>query len=306
MTVPQPWSAGTPPAGSAPPGPAVRLRGADRADLPALRTLDPSLAAEADGTAGAGDPAQLLAAAVGPAAPHRPVLLVADPGSGPVGYALLLPAGFYGRDFVARLVVAPSLQRRGLGTMLLQAAVAAARTSRVFTSASASSQPMRALLTARGWTPAGALDGLNADVGPGRADLELVSYLDTPHPTGPQTRLLRHLALARDWEAARLAGEYRVSTLGLSLAQVGFVHACLTAAQLRGVAERFYAGVAESLVLLTIDRDRLTAPVLIEPVASAGAGPDAMFPHVYGPVDADAVIDVQPLTRNAVGGWELP
>ncbi|GAB3125838.1 DUF952 domain-containing protein [Tsukamurella serpentis] len=65
--------------------------------------------------------------------------------------------------------------------------------------------------------------------------------------------MIFHLALLPDWEAARAAGEYTVSTRGASLADVGFVH-CSTAAQWRGVRERFYADVgADALVLLTID-----------------------------------------------------
>ena len=47
-----------------------------------------------------------------------------------------------------------------------------------------------------------------------------------------------HLALVSDWDAARAAGEYTVSTRGATVAEVGFVH-CSTAAQWRGVRERF-------------------------------------------------------------------
>ncbi|HET9656046.1 MAG TPA: GNAT family N-acetyltransferase, partial [Kineosporiaceae bacterium] len=284
---------------------AIRLRGVRRDEVHALLALDPEAAAVASGRAG--DLASLVAAAAGPPAPGRPVMLLAQgAGGSPLGYVVLQPGGFFGRDYVARVGVAATVRRGGLGRTLLRAAVATARTPRVFTSVNAANQPMRALLTDGGWTPAGALDGVNADLAPGRADLELVSYLDTPHPTGPVTRLVHHLALARDWEAARSAGTYRVSTLGRTLDQVGFVHACLAGPQLSGVAERFYAGVSEPLVLLTLDRDRLRAPVLVEPVHGAGSGPQGLFPHVYGPVEVDAVVAVRAMARDASGRWHLP
>ncbi len=338
--------------------PSWRLRAARPSDLPALLGVDP---------VAAGDSVRIthlqrwLAAQDGPAGPERPVVLVvapAGPGgatgpggrgdrTGPdgpgrarpaghrpqdlAGYVVLRPGHFFGRDLVEQLAVHPSRQRRGIGRALLRAALAAADTSRVFTSTNAANVAMRGLLSGDGWTSGGALDGLNPDLAPGRADLELVWFRDTPHPTGPDARLLHHLALARDWEAARSDGWYRTSTLGSTVDQTGFVHASFPA-QLCGVAERFYAGVAVPLVLLTIDRERLVPPVLVEPaahlppdpeacpgtahvpgpvrpgVAAGGtvAGPWAMFPHVYGPVNVDAVVAVHPLSRDATGRWNLP
>ena len=99
-----------------------------------------------------------------------------------------------------------------------------------------------------------------------------------------------HLALARDWEAAQAAGAYTVSTLGRTLAEEGFIHAA-RADQWPGVRERFYAGVTGPLLLLVIDPDRLAAEVRTERVP----GLDETFPHVYGPVDLDAVVEVRAL-----------
>ena len=99
-----------------------------------------------------------------------------------------------------------------------------------------------------------------------------------------------HLALASDWEAARAAGEYAVSTLGRTLEQEGFIHAS-GADQWAGVRARFYAGVTEPLVLLVIDPDLLTAEVRVEQVA----GTDETFPHVYGPINLGAVVEARPL-----------
>ncbi len=95
---------------------------------------------------------------------------------------------------------------------------------------------------------------------------------------------LFHIARQRDWEAAQVGGGYRISTLGRTLEQEGFIHLSF-ARQVRGVADRFYAGVDDELVLLSIDPARLTAPLVVEPVA----GTDEHFPHLYGELPVAAV-----------------
>jgi uncharacterized protein (DUF952 family) len=94
-----------------------------------------------------------------------------------------------------------------------------------------------------------------------------------------------HLALVADWVAAQEAGSYRISTLGRTLEQEGFIHASRED-QWRAVRTRFYADVPEELVLLEIDPALLTSPVVVEPVP----GTDQEFPHIYGPINLDAVV----------------
>lgn len=106
--------------------------------------------------------------------------------------------------------------------------------------------------------------------------------------------LIHHIALAESWVAASTAGTYKVSTLGLDLADVGFIH-CSRPEQLDGVFHRFYAGVGEALLLLTIDTDRLTSPWQCDDVP----GEPLSFPHIYGPLNVDAVISAEPLRRSA-------
>lgn len=102
---------------------------------------------------------------------------------------------------------------------------------------------------------------------------------------------LFHLAEPADWEAAQATGRYERSTRGLSLEDVGFVHLA-TAAQWPGVRERYYADLGpEQLLLLTVDRSRLDAPLRWE-VADPATGEE--FPHLYGPLPVDAVTDVRP------------
>jgi len=94
-----------------------------------------------------------------------------------------------------------------------------------------------------------------------------------------------HLALVADWVVAQGTGAYRISTLGRTLEQEGFIHASRED-QWRAVRTRFYADVPEDLVLLEIDPALLTSPVVVEAVP----GTDEEFPHIYGPINLDAVV----------------
>lgn len=102
---------------------------------------------------------------------------------------------------------------------------------------------------------------------------------------------LYHLALAEEWRSARCAGIYTRSTRGLSLQQVGFIHAS-HAQQLAATWRRFYADAGE-VVLLHIDPERLTAAgvrVRLEPAPESGE----LFPHLYGPLPLTAVRLAEP------------
>jgi uncharacterized protein (DUF952 family) len=111
--------------------------------------------------------------------------------------------------------------------------------------------------------------------------------------------LIHHLALVSDWESAEVVGEYRISTLGRTLDEEGFLHFCRTEEQLAGVAQRYYAHVTDPLCLLTVDVARLPIPVVDEPPAPGG---DEQFPHVYGPLPVEAVVAVTPLGCDQDGG----
>lgn len=114
------------------------------------------------------------------------------------------------------------------------------------------------------------------------------------------SRPIYHASLVEDWTAAQAAGEYAVSTRGRTLAQEGFLHASY-ADQVPGVLHRFYADVTQPMVLLVIDPDRLTVPLVPE----SPPGLAEKFPHIYGPLDPAAVVDVVPLVREA-DGWVTP
>lgn len=112
---------------------------------------------------------------------------------------------------------------------------------------------------------------------------------------------LFHLALRSEWSRAQETGTYPTSTLGRTVADEGFAH-CSHAHQVAGVAARFYAGVEEPLVLLEVDRGRLTSEV-VEEVPPGGT---EAFPHVYGTIDVAAVVTAHPLERAPDGVLVLP
>lgn len=108
--------------------------------------------------------------------------------------------------------------------------------------------------------------------------------------------LIYHVAARSDWELARRDGQYTMSTIGRTLAQEGYIHAS-QAWQVSDVLSRYYRGVTEELVVLVIDPERVRPPIRYERVPEAAAP----FPHIYGPLNADAVVAVRPL-RAGPGG----
>jgi uncharacterized protein (DUF952 family) len=69
------------------------------------------------------------------------------------------------------------------------------------------------------------------------------------------------------------------------------------------VANAFYRAVPGDFVLLVIDTERLTAPLKWEASTDALA---QLFPHIYGPIDYAAVVDVRAVRRGVDGeflGW---
>jgi uncharacterized protein (DUF952 family) len=105
------------------------------------------------------------------------------------------------------------------------------------------------------------------------------------------TGTVLHLAEVPHWEETLRTGAYRWSTLGRTLEQDGFIH-CSTPEQLPGVLALHYAAYPHDLVLLTVDPELLTAPLRWD-VVDTGTG--ERFPHVYGPLTADAVTHTQVL-----------
>lgn len=113
------------------------------------------------------------------------------------------------------------------------------------------------------------------------------------------TAPLFHLALARDWADAFATGEYRASTMGATLDEVGFIHLSYID-QVVGVADMFYRG-RDDVMLLAIDPERVGSPVREKAVP----GTDERFPHLYGPLPVVAVRGAYPVELRGDGRLDL-
>ncbi|MHB1594898.1 MAG: DUF952 domain-containing protein [Streptosporangiaceae bacterium] len=113
---------------------------------------------------------------------------------------------------------------------------------------------------------------------------------------------LLHITERVIWQEAVLAGEYQMSTRGVTLAEQGFIH-CSLRHQLRPVAEFLYGeSDADNLVVLVIDSDRVPAIVRYEAPEPGGE----RYPHIYGALPVSAVTEVVAVSRDGAGHLVLP
>ncbi len=103
--------------------------------------------------------------------------------------------------------------------------------------------------------------------------------------------IIYHLAFGADWEAGVADGEYRAP----SLAEEGFIHASADEEQMLRVAARLFAGRTD-LIALDVDTERLPED---SPVIREAARSGEIYPHVYGPINPDAVVRVRALVPDS-------
>ncbi len=100
----------------------------------------------------------------------------------------------------------------------------------------------------------------------------------------PENNTVFHIAHSTDVATLREQGTYRCESLDLE----GFIHCC-DRHQLQGVVSRYYNAV-DNVHLLMIDVDRLDAALIHENTV----GGSELFPHIYGPINANAVLQIIP------------
>ncbi len=105
-----------------------------------------------------------------------------------------------------------------------------------------------------------------------------------------------HCTTRAAWDAAVAQGSYAAD----SLAQEGFIHLS-TPAQILAVADARFRGQG-GLVLLCVDAERLIPELRYENLE----GGTLLFPHVYGPINLDAVRQVVAFPPEADGSFRMP
>lgn len=108
--------------------------------------------------------------------------------------------------------------------------------------------------------------------------------------------MILHIAQKAEWRKALLNGEYAAD----SLVTQGFIH-CSTPAQVIPVANRLFKG-RDDLVLLCIDSSLLAAAIRYENLE----GGDDLYPHIYGCIETEAVVQACDFPAGADGTFELP
>jgi len=107
--------------------------------------------------------------------------------------------------------------------------------------------------------------------------------------------IILHITKREQWEKAKLKGVYRSDTLDLQ----GFIH-CSTPQQIIKVANTLYHAQRE-LVLLCIDTNKVQSEIKYESVKS-----EELYPHIYGPLNTDAVVKVLDFEPTKNGKFVLP
>ncbi len=105
---------------------------------------------------------------------------------------------------------------------------------------------------------------------------------------------LFHICAKHEWPPA--TSSYRGDTLDTE----GFIH-CSTASQLVPVANRFFHG-RRDLIVLVIDESRVRSNIVYENL-EGGTEP---FPHIYGQLDTEAVIGTFALSPAKDGRFTEP
>ena len=108
--------------------------------------------------------------------------------------------------------------------------------------------------------------------------------------------LILHIAQRGDWQRSEGQGSYRCS----SLLDDGFIH-CSTPEQVLIPANERFRG-RQDLLLLCIEVGRLGSELRYEDCYDSGMA----FPHVYGPIERNAVVDVLDFAPGADGCFQLP
>lgn len=89
----------------------------------------------------------------------------------------------------------------------------------------------------------------------------------------------------------------------------GFIHCTAEWDVMQQVANSYYHAQPGEFLVLEIDADRVTSPVRFEPPIPPHPPGHALaghlFPHIYGPINRDAIVAIRTAARAADGLFVL-
>jgi len=107
--------------------------------------------------------------------------------------------------------------------------------------------------------------------------------------------LLFHITTKEGWKEAQEGGSY----IPESLDTEGFIH-CSSGDQLKETANRLF-GDEDRILLLVIDASMIRDDVKYEKDEESGE----KFPHIYGPISVNAIIDKIEVEANKSGKFNI-
>jgi GrpB-like predicted nucleotidyltransferase (UPF0157 family)/uncharacterized protein (DUF952 family) len=120
-----------------------------------------------------------------------------------------------------------------------------------------------------------------------------------------KAQLILHITPVEPFRAQENSGRYVTE----SLTKEGFIHCTKEPEVMLRVANRFYKDVKGDVLILVIDPRKVKAGVKYEPPAHPEPDPNSphnkiLFPHIYGALNLDAVIEIRFAERSADGTFQ--
>jgi uncharacterized protein (DUF952 family) len=108
--------------------------------------------------------------------------------------------------------------------------------------------------------------------------------------------MIYHITTLDEWETAKNQGHYNSKTID----EEGFIH-CSFKSQLIRVANTFFS-TQDNLLILEIDEKKLDSILKVESAIDVNDN----YPHIYGKINLDAIVNTLPLARIGREDFILP
>jgi uncharacterized protein (DUF952 family) len=108
----------------------------------------------------------------------------------------------------------------------------------------------------------------------------------------PTVTVTFHLTPRERWDAQRANTAYTPEPFESE----GFIHCTDGEANVVAVGNRYYTGDPRGMVCLVIDCELVNQEIRYE-------DPERIYPHIFGPLNTNAVVDVRSVRREADGSF---